>query len=111
LSQQLRLSGTAALNYRSADRAISAGASFRFKSGGPLRVAYNETEYSSVSRELDMYVAWKILPKTQLRLALLNALHQSVWTNFGYLGGSSRLDLLQTRPNSPSVRLNLEHQF
>lgn len=111
LSQQTRLSGTAALDYRSADRALAAGVSFRFKNGGPVRLAYNETEYSSVSRQLDMYVTWKLLPKTQARLTLTNLLHQPSWIDYGYLGPASRLDLLETRPSWMSVGWNLEHQF
>lgn len=111
LSQQIRISGTAALDYHSADRAVAAGGSFRFKTGGPLRVAYNERETSSATRELDLYATWKFLPKTQVRLAWLNVLHQPGWISYGYLGASSRLDLLQLRPTWGSVRLNLEHQF
>lgn len=111
LSQQTRVSGTAALDYHSAERAVTAGGSFRFKTGGPLRVAYNEREYSSATRELDLYTSWKISPKTQVRLAWLNVLHQPGWISYGYLGPSSRLDLLQMRPTWASVRVNLEHQL
>ena len=111
LSQQTRLSGTAALDYRSPDRTLSAGASFRFKDGGPVRVAYNEAEYSSVVRTLDMFVAWKFMPKTQARLSMLNLLGQPSWITYSYLGATRRLDLRETHPTRAAVRLNIEHQF
>lgn len=111
LAQQTRLSGVLGADYRLPGGVGSAGASFRFKVGGPVRVAYNETEYSSVRRELDLYAVRKLGPKMQLRVTLLNLLHQPTWIDYGFTVADSSLNLVETRPTYTTLRANLEWQF
>jgi outer membrane receptor protein involved in Fe transport len=111
LAQQTRLSAALGADYRLPGGDGSVGASFRFKTGGPVRVAYNETEHSSARRELDLYAVRKLGPKMQLRVTLLNLLRQPSWTNYGFTGADGSLNLVETRPSYATLRSNLEWQF
>lgn len=110
LAKQTPLSGTLGAEYRFAGGA-SAGANFRFKTGGPVRVAYNETEYSTVRRELDLYAVRKLAPKLQLRVALLDLLHQPTLVEYGSTTGDGSLNIMDRRPTYTTVRATLEWQF
>lgn len=111
LANQTRLSGTLGADYRFPGGAGSAGSSFRYKSGGMVRVADNETQHSSVRRELDLYLVRKLSPKAQLRVTLLNLLRQPTWIDYGYTDASGSLNLVEARPTYATVRANLEWQL
>ncbi len=74
LDQQTPYAGTFALDYKAGP--LTAGGSFTCKSGGPVRVSLRQRSDIVIRRELDLYALWKFDPKTQLRLAVTNALGQ-----------------------------------
>ena len=76
LDQQVPVSGTVGVDYKTPGGKLTTGASFAFKNGGPVRVNVEQSRYQSVRRELDVYALWKLNPTYQLRLAATNLLRQ-----------------------------------
>ena len=52
--------------------ALSAGGSFAYRRGGPVRVSVNQRAWVMPRRELDMYALWKFDAQRQLRFAVSN---------------------------------------
>jgi outer membrane receptor for ferrienterochelin and colicins len=76
LDQQTPVSGTLGLDYKLDTLPLTMGGSFSFQNGGPVRISVNQYAYTAPKRSLDLYGLWKLTAKTQLRVALANALHQ-----------------------------------
>jgi outer membrane receptor for ferrienterochelin and colicins len=107
---QLRLSATGGIDYRESDR-LTVGASFSFKSGGPVRTGPNTLDYTGARRELDMYSLWKVGAASKLRLSLNNVLHQDVRTGAAYLDQDGRLVEDQRRISPLTIRLAWEARY
>ncbi|MDC8760017.1 TonB-dependent receptor plug domain-containing protein [Janthinobacterium fluminis] len=111
LDQQTPLSVVAGLDYKGAGGVFSAGGSFIFKNGGPVRIGEHERAYAQVRRDLDIYALWKFDAKQQLRVALLNLLGQDDYSRSSY----TDVDGTQTRatatPGRTQVRATLEIKF
>ncbi|MES3020649.1 MAG: TonB-dependent receptor [Pseudomonadota bacterium] len=110
IDQQTPLSANLGLDYTGA--ALSAGASFAWRGGGPVRVSARERGYTTVQRDLDAYLLWKRDAKTQLRLSLVNLLksgwsRQSSYTDA--LGASARRT--QVKPGAVELRARLELKY
>ena len=111
LDQQVPVSGTFGLDYRMRGGMVVAGASFSFKSGGDVRLAVNQINYSVPTRELEMYVLYKYTPKLQLRLRLANALRQDQVTASTYFDDAGRTRSSSIRATQMNIGANVKLEF
>lgn len=111
LDQQTPFSATVGLDYRMKGGEVTAGGSYSFKSGGPVRISANQGRYLTARRELDVYGLWKFTPKTQFRLTLANVLRQDYSNESSYFDAFGSLRRTNTYPSSMHVRGNLELKF
>ncbi|MEO8102894.1 MAG: TonB-dependent receptor [Betaproteobacteria bacterium] len=111
LDQQTPFSATIGLDYRMKGGDVTAGGSYSFKSGGPVRISTNQGQYLTARRELDIYALWKYTPKTQFRLTLANVLRQDYANESSYVDETGSLRRTSTFPSSMHVRANLEMKF
>ena len=111
LDQQVPLSATLGIDYKSRDGKLSTGASFAFKDGGPVRVNLEQSRYQSVRRDLDVYALWKFNPNYQLRLAASNLLRQDAITESRYTDESGTLHRTGFSQGQAMARMTLESRF
>ena len=111
LDQQTPFSATIGLDYRMKGGEVTAGGSYSFKSGGPVRISENQSRYLTPRRELDIYALWKFTPKTQFRVTLANVLRQDYSNESTYFDSFGSLRRVDTFPSSMHVRANLEMKF
>jgi outer membrane receptor protein involved in Fe transport len=109
LDQQTPVSATFGIDYRLG--ALTTGASYAFKNGGPVRISVNQMAYQSVRRDLDMYALWKFDPKYQLRLALSNVLRQDYINSGSYADGTGSVTRSSIYPGKMIVRATMEMKF
>jgi outer membrane receptor protein involved in Fe transport len=86
LDQQTPVSGTVGADWKLDTLPLTAGGSYSFQSGGPVRISDKQSAYTSAKRSLDMYALWKFDPKKQLRVSMSNALHQDNIAQTSYTG-------------------------
>ncbi|HXF80345.1 MAG TPA: TonB-dependent receptor [Usitatibacter sp.] len=108
LDGQTPLSGTAGFDYKSPSLPLTCGASFTFRSGGPVVLSGTQTKYTSVRRTLDLYALWKFSPSVQLRGTLSNLLAQDYLDAEGYHDPTGTLDLSTLESTHRRVGLVLE---
>ncbi|WEF35015.1 TonB-dependent receptor plug domain-containing protein [Pseudoduganella chitinolytica] len=111
LGQQTPLSATLGVDYKSRDSKLTTGASFAFKTGGPVRIDVNQTGYQSVRRDLDVYAVWKFTPQYQLRMAVSNVLGQDYFYDNAYRDASGVRRRTGTYAGYPQGRVTLEMRF
>ena len=111
LDQQTPFSATMGIDYRTRGGKLSAGSSFAFKSGGPVRINVDQWGYQSVRRDLDMYALWKFNPQYQLRVALSNLLGQDFIADSRYVDENGTLRRTTVFPGQPMARATLEARF
>jgi outer membrane receptor protein involved in Fe transport len=111
LDEQTPFSATVGLDYRMKGGDVTAGGSYSFKSGGPVRISSNQGRYLTARRELDLYALWKFTPKTQFRLTLANVLRQDYSNESSYFDEFGSQRRTNTYPSSMHVRGNLELKF
>lgn len=111
LDQQVPLSATLGLDYKTQDGSFSAGGSFSFRAGGPVRVTETQASWQSARRELDVYALWKLNPKLQVRLALSNILDQDYVSESVFSDQNGTMRQLSTMPGSAAARLSVEMKF
>ncbi|WUR15556.1 TonB-dependent receptor [[Empedobacter] haloabium] len=111
LGQQTPLSATLGIDYKTRDAKLTTGASFAFRTGGPVRIDTNQTGYQSVRRELDVYALWKFSPQYQLRVAVSNALGQDYFYDNAYRDASGVRRRAGTYAGYPQGRATLEMRF
>ena len=111
LDQQVPLSATLGIDYRTRDGKLSTGASFAFKDGGPVRVNVEQSRYQSVRRDLDVYALWKFNPKYQLRLAASNLLRQDGVSDSRYTDEFGTLRRTSFSEGHTMARVTLESRF
>jgi len=111
LDQQTPLSATLGVDYRARGGKLSAGSSFSFKSGGPVRINVEQFGYESVRRDLDIYALYKFSPQYQLRVAVSNLLAQDYISDSLYVDedGTRRRTCLY--PGRTMARVTLETRF
>jgi outer membrane receptor for ferrienterochelin and colicins len=111
LDQQTPFSSTLAFDYKSGN--LSTGASYSFRTGGPVRISDTQSAYSTARRDLEMFAVWKFDPKNQLRVGLTNLLAQDYVTENSYTfvktGGAVRRTT--TTPGEAQLRLTMEMKF
>jgi hypothetical protein len=110
LDQQTPLTVNLGADYKAG--ALSAGGSFAFRRGGPVRVSLNQRAYMAPRRELDMYALWKFDAQRQLRFAVSNMLGQDFINENTYedarLGSQTRSFVF---PQGVRYRLTYELKF
>jgi len=111
LDQQVPLSATLGIDYKTRDGKLSTGASFAFKNGGPVRVNEEQSRYQSVRRDLDVYALWKFNPKYQLRLAASNLLRQDGVSDSRYTDEFGTLRRTSFSEGQTMARVTLESRF
>jgi outer membrane receptor protein involved in Fe transport len=108
LDAQTPFSGTAGLDYRMKNGEVTAGGSYSFRSGGDVRTGINQRAYVTAKRDLDIYLLWKITPKTQVRLTMSNILKQPTISESSYFDAFGRTATSLYTPSKPNLRLGLE---
>ncbi len=111
LDQQTPFSATLGVDWRARGGKLSAGSSFAFKSGGPVRINVDQYGYQSVRRDLDMYALYKFNPQYQLRLALSNLLAQDFIGDSRYVDENGTLRRTSIYPGRATARVTLETRF
>jgi hypothetical protein len=110
LNQQLPLTATLGLDYKSADAKVSAGGSFIFKRGGVMRINTQQSSFITAKRDLDVYLLYKFTPKHALRLSIVSALAEDWLDDYTYTytdaAGSLRRNSLA--PGAAQFRAALE---
>jgi hypothetical protein len=87
------------------------GSSFNLRTSGEVRVEENRYSWSTVARQLDTYVAWKLDSKTQLRFSAWNLLKQDYRSKNIYIRDNGSLSSEQTSFGVRNIRLQLETRF
>lgn len=111
LDQQTPVSGTLGLDYKMDVLPLTAGGSYSFQSGGPVRIAQNQYAYTVPKRSLDLYGLWKFNPKNQLRVSLSNALHQDNLAQSTFLTPRGATSDTTITPTVAVVRALMEMKF
>jgi len=111
LDQQVPLSATLGIDYKTRDGKLSTGASFAFKDGGPVRGNVEQSRYQSVRRDLDVCALWKFNPKYQLRLAASNLLRQDGVSDSRYTDEFGTLRRTSFSEGQTMARVTLESRF
>jgi outer membrane receptor protein involved in Fe transport len=109
LDGQTPLSANVGFDYKR-DK-LMLGGNFSWGNSGNLRTSSTQTEYSSVTRSLDMYALWKFDKQDQIRLSLDNLLHQDSFTQSRYADANGSQLQNSNTPDSITIRLALEHKF
>jgi outer membrane receptor for ferrienterochelin and colicin len=108
LDQQTPVSGTLGMDYKLAKLPLTMGGSYSFQNGGPVRISVNQYAYTAPKRTLDLYGLWKFSPKTQLRVALANALHQENVSMTRYADANGSMSDTTYTPTATAMRATLE---
>jgi outer membrane receptor for ferrienterochelin and colicins len=111
LDQQTPVSANFGADYKLTSMPLTFGGNLSFQSGGLVQISTTQSAYSIPKRVLDMYALWKFDNKTNLRVALGNALHQDNISSSTYVDAFGSLVRRGTSPTTTSVRINLEHKF
>ena len=111
LDQQTPVSGNFGLDYKTADGMLTAGGSFNFRNGGPVRITQQQSAYTTPRRDLDLYALWKFNPKNQLRLAVSNLLAQDFESSTVYTDANGTIARNAISPSSPQARATMEMKF
>ena len=111
LDQQVPLTANIGLDYKTPDGVWSMGSSFNFRGGGDVRNDVDRYSWSTVARQLDAYIAWKLDSKTQLRFSAWNLLPSNSLSRNSYDTAAGKLSTVQTNYGVRNYRLQLEMQF
>ncbi|KQN77072.1 outer membrane receptor protein [Duganella sp. Leaf61] len=111
LDQQVPLSATVGLDYKSADGELSTGTSFSFRNGGLARLTDIQSGYNSVRRDLDVYALWKIDTRNNVRVAVSNLLAQDYSTESLYADAQGTSNRSTTNAGETQFRLTVERRF
>jgi len=111
LDQQVPVSGTLGVDYKTPGGKLTTGASFAFKNGGNVRVNVEQSRYQSVRRELDVYALWKLNPTYQLRLAATNLLAQDTVAESRYVDDNGVQRRTTFSDGQAVARVTLESRF
>ena len=108
LANQIPVTANIGLDYRRSD-SHSMGMNLNFQNGGRVQASASLSNYTGVSRTLDLYSLWKLKPGTQLRLSIVNALHQSGLARDAYVfSDQSTTSRITVNPKYATVKFLLE---
>ena len=99
LDQQNPFSSTLGMDYKLGQ--LTTGASYSFRTGGPVRVSDRQGVFQSARRDIELYSLWKFDPKNQLRVGLYNVLAQQFVTENTYR--DPKTGTLKSRSIAPGV--------
>ncbi|WP_377704594.1 TonB-dependent receptor plug domain-containing protein [Pseudoduganella sp. UC29_71] len=108
LNQQLPLTATLGLDYKSADAKVSAGGSFIFKRGGVMRINTQQSSFVTAKRDLDVYLLYKFTPRHALRLSIVSALAEDWLDDYTYTDAAGSLRRNSLAPGAAQFRAALE---
>ncbi len=111
LAAQPPLTANAGLDWELDGGAVTLGGNFAFTSWGTVRSSDTQTDYQSVTRNLELYALWKVSPTVKLRLTGSNLLAQDPVQVASYFDDQQRLDQTTTYDAHRTVRAVLEMQF
>jgi outer membrane receptor protein involved in Fe transport len=111
LDQQVPLSATLGIDYKTPDGQLSTGSSFSFRNGGYARTNATQGAYTSVRRDLDVYALWKLDPQNSLRVAVSNLLAQDYTTESLYADASGTLNRTSVANGETQFRVTVERRF
>ena len=111
LDQQVPLSATLGVDYKTPDGQLSTGSNFSFRNGGLARLSGTQGGYSSVRRDLDVYALWKLDPQNSLRVAVSNLLAQDYVTESLYSDTSGTLNRSTVASGEAQLRVTVETRF
>jgi hypothetical protein len=109
LDAQTPFSGTLGADYKSGK--LTAGGSYSFRAGGPVRISEQQSSYSSARRDLELYALWKYDAKNQIRLGVNNILGQDFINESTFEDGGNLLKSRSTAPGVTMFRATLEMKF
>ena len=109
LNEQTPFSATLGADYKAGK--LTAGASYSFRSGGLVRVAANQSNYTTARRDVEMYALWKFDPLQQIRFTASNLLEQDFISETEYRDATGTLKNRSTAPGTLAMRVQLEVKF
>ncbi len=109
LDAQTPFSGTVGIDYKTGK--LTAGGSYSFRSGGPVRVSDKQTSRTSARRDLELYALWKYDMRNQIRVGLSNVLAQDYHNESTYQEAGRLLKSSSISPGVMMVRATLEMKF
>ena len=111
LDQQVPLSATLGVDYKTPDGTWSTGSNFSYRNGGLARISGTQGGYTSVRRDLDVYALWKLDPQNNLRVAVSNLLAQDYTTESLYSDASGTLNRTTVAQGETQLRVTVEKRF
>jgi outer membrane receptor protein involved in Fe transport len=111
LDQQVPLTAIIGADYKTADGIWSLGGALNLRSGGPVRQDVDRTAYSTMSRNLDMYLLWKFDKMAQLRISAWNLLAQDSLRSTTFANVDGVLSSTVYTPGTRGGRAVLELRF
>nr|WP_314858306.1 TonB-dependent receptor [uncultured Undibacterium sp.] len=111
LDAQTPVSANFGMDYKLDDVPLTLGGNLSFQSAGPVRISVNQSSYGIPKRVVDVYALWKFDAKTNLRVALGNALHQDNISSSTYTDATGSLVRTNKTPTNVAVRVNFEYKF
>jgi outer membrane receptor for ferrienterochelin and colicins len=111
LDAQTPVSANFGMDYKLDDVPLTLGGNLSFQSAGPVRISVSQSSYGIPKRVVDVYALWKFDAKTNLRVALGNALHQDNISSSTYTDATGSLVRTNKTPTNVAVRVNFEYKF
>jgi outer membrane receptor protein involved in Fe transport len=111
LDQQVPLSATVGIDYKTPDGQLSTGSNFSFRNGGLARLSGTQGGYTSVRRDLDVYALWKLDQQNNLRVAVSNLLAQDYTTESLYSDSNGTLNRTTVANGETQFRVTVETRF
>jgi len=111
LDQQVPLSATLGIDYKTPDGQVSTGSNFSFRNGGLARLSGTQGGYTSVRRDLDVYALWKLDQQNNLRVAVSNLLAQDYTTESLYNDSHGTINRLTVASGETQLRVTVETRF
>ena len=111
LDQQVPLSATLGVDYKSPDGRLSTGSSLSFRNGGMARLSETQSAYNSVRRDLDVYALLKLDTQNSLRFAVSNLLAQDYTTESIYADARGTLNRTSVADGETQFRVTVERRF
>ncbi|MES2017188.1 MAG: TonB-dependent receptor [Pseudomonadota bacterium] len=109
LQQQTPFSANLGLDYKAGK--LTTGASYAFRTGGPVRMSLTESSYQTVRRDLEAYALWKFDAHYQLRLTVTNLLGQDSTNERIYTDASGSERRIAVFPSFALFRVVLEMKY
>jgi outer membrane receptor for ferrienterochelin and colicins len=111
LDSQTPVSANFGVDYKLDDVPLTLGGNLSFQNAGTVRVSEKQTTYGIPKRVLDVYALWKFDTKSNLRVALGNALHQDNFSSNTYTDTSGSVVRTSNSQTHLALRVNYEYKF